>query len=38
MVDLGVDASGLAFAAERPATWRRKNGVLAKRLPCLRFI
>jgi Asp/Glu/hydantoin racemase len=25
LVDLGVDASGLAFPAERPAKWRRKK-------------
>jgi hypothetical protein len=34
MVDPGVDASSLAFPAERPA----QKGVLAERLPCLRFI
>ena len=37
MVDLGDDASGLAFPAERPANAAQK-GVLAERLPCLRFI
>ena len=25
LVDLGVDASGLAFPGERPAKWRRKK-------------
>jgi hypothetical protein len=25
LVDLGVDASGLAFPSERPAKWRRKK-------------
>jgi hypothetical protein len=35
MVDPGVDASGLAGPAGRPA---KQIGVLAERLPCLRFI
>ena len=38
MVDLGVDASGLACPAGRPAKCGAKKGVLAERLPCLRFI
>jgi len=25
LVDLGLDASGLAFPGERPAKWRRKK-------------